>query len=151
MSKNIKNECFQVNNTLIRNTLIKNAVTKSQKSHGFTLIEVMLALAVFSIAGIALLSTASNNARNIGYLESKMFANWVASNQLVAASLEVKWPPKNNLKGEVALAGRAWFWQQKVIKTTDNDMRAIVMEVRLREDDELAISSLTTYISKVAK
>jgi len=151
MSKNIKNECFQVNNTLIRNTLIKNAVTKSQKSHGFTLIEVMLALAVFSIAGIALLSTASNNARNIGYLESKMFANWVASNQLVAASLEVKWPPKNNLKGEVELAGRAWFWQQKVIKTTDNDMRAIVMEVRLREDDELAISSLTTYISKVAK
>jgi len=151
MSKNIKNECFQVNNTLIRNTLIKNAVTKSQKSHGFTLIEVMLALAVFSIAGIALLSTASNNARNIGYLESKMFANWVASNQLVAASLEAKWPPKNNLKGEVELAGRAWFWQQKVIKTTDNDMRAIVMEVRLREDGELAISSLTTYISKVAK
>jgi len=111
----------------------------------------MLALAVFSIAGIALLSTASNNARNIGYLESKMFANWVASNQLVAASLIDKWPPKNNLKGEVELAGRAWFWKQKVIKTTDKDMRAIVMEVRLLEDDELAISSLTTYVSKVEK
>lgn len=146
MSSQIKTEGFRVNNTLI-----KNAVTKSQKSLGFTLIEVMLALAVFSIAGIALLSTANNNARNIGYLESKMFANWVASNQLVAASLEAKWPPKNNLKGEVELAGRAWFWQQKVIKTTDNDMRAIVMEVRLHEDDELAISSLTTYISKVVK
>jgi len=128
---------------------IKQRQLKGQKSSGFTLIEVMLALAVFSIAGIALLSTASNNARNIGYLESKMFANWVASNQLVAASLETKWPPKNNLKGEVELAGRAWFWQQKVIKTTDSDMRAIVMEVRSREDDELAISSLTTYVSKV--
>ena len=120
-------------------------------SYGFTLIEVMLALAVFSIAGVALLSTASNNARNVGYLESKMFADWVASNQLVNATLEKKWPPKNNLKGEVELAGRAWFWQQKVIKTTDKDMRAIVMEVRANEDDELAMTSLTTYVSKVAQ
>jgi general secretion pathway protein I len=123
----------------------------SKKTLGFTLIEVMLAMAVFSIAGIALLSTATNNARNIGYLEDKMFANWVAANQLVATHLVEKWPPKNNLKGEVELAGRAWFWQQKVIKTTDKDMRAIVMEIRLKEADELAISSLTTYVSKVEK
>ena len=111
----------------------------------------MLAMAVFSIAGIALLSAATNNARNIGYLEDKMFANWIAANQLVAAHLVEKWPPKNNLKGEVELAGRAWFWQQKVTKTTDKDMREIVLEVRLKEDDELALSSLTTYVSKVEK
>lgn len=123
----------------------------SKKTLGFTLIEVMLAMAVFSIAGIALLSAATNNARNLGYLEDKMFANWVAANQLVATHLVETWPPKNNLKGEVELAGRAWFWQQKVIKTTDKDMRAIVMEIRLKKDDELAISSLTTYISKVEK
>lgn len=122
-----------------------------KKSLGFTLIEVMLAMAVFSIAGIALLTTATNNSRNIAYLEDKMFANWVASNQLVSVHLGKSWPPKNNLKGEVELAGRAWFWQQKVIKTTNKDMRAIVMEIRLTEDDELPISSLTTYVSKVEK
>ena len=109
----------------------------------------MLALAVFSIAGIALLTTASNNTRNIGHLENIMFANWVTSNQLVETSLLKTWPPKNNLKGEVELAGRSWFWKQTVIKTTDNNMRAIVMEVRLHEDDKLAVSSLTTYVSKV--
>ncbi len=124
---------------------------QSKKTLGFTLIEVMLAMAVFSIAGIALLSTASNNARHIGHLENKMFANWVAANQLVAANLVEKWPPKNNAKGEVKLAGRAWFWQQKVIKTTDKDMRTIVIEVRLKADDELTISSLTTYVAKVEK
>jgi general secretion pathway protein I len=122
-----------------------------KKSLGFTLIEVMLAMAVFSIAGIALLTTATNNSRNIAYLEDKMFANWVASNQLVSVHLGESWPPKNNLKGEVELAGRAWFWQQKVIKTTDKNMRAIVMEIRLAKDDELPISSLTTYVSKVEK
>jgi len=133
-----------------RNLLRKNR-PKLFQHQGFTLIEVMLAMAVFAIAGIALLSASSNNARNIGHLDNKMFANWVASNQLVAASLEENWPPKNNLKGEVELAGKAWFWQQKVIKTTDKDMRAIVMEIRLNENDELAVTSLTTYISKVEK
>jgi general secretion pathway protein I len=118
-------------------------------SRGFTLIEVMLAMAVFAIAGLALLSAASNNARNMGHLESKMFANWVASDQLVAVNLEQKWPPKNNAKGDVELAGRQWFWHQSVLKTTDKDMRAIVVEVRLNEDDKLPLTSLTTYVSKV--
>ncbi len=118
-------------------------------TRGFTLIEVMLAMAVFAIAGLALLSAASNNARNMGHLENKMFANWVASNQLVTVNLEKKWPPKNNAKGDVELAGRQWFWHQKVLKTTDKDMRAIVMEVRLSEDEKLPLTSLTTYVSKV--
>ena len=124
---------------------------QSKKTLGFTLIEVMLAMAVFSIAGVALLSAATNNARNISYLEDKMFANWVASNQLVATHLVETWPPKNNLKGEVELGGRAWFWQQKVVKTTDKNMRQIVMEIRLKESDELAIGSITTYVSRMEK
>jgi general secretion pathway protein I len=115
---------------------------------GFTLIEVMLAMAVFSIAGIAILGTAETNARNLGYLESKIIANWVASNQLVEATLDSSWPPKNNKKGKVELAGQEWLWQQKVIKTTDKDMRAIVMEVRLDEKNPAALTSLMTYISK---
>ena len=139
---------IKVGRPLGRHTLRKSA---AKAMLGFTLIEVMLAMAVFAIAGVALLSAASNNARNIGHLESIMFANWVASNQLVEISLATQWPPKNNLKGEVELAGRDWFWQQKVIKTTDKDMRAIVMEIRLKEDDELAVSSLMAYVSKVEK
>ncbi len=124
-------------------TLAKSTIQK-----GFTLIEVMLAMAVFSIAGIAILGTADTNARNLGYLESKIIANWVASNQLVEATLDSSWPPKNNKKGKVELAGQEWLWQQKVIKTTDKDLRAIVMEVRLDEKNPAALTSLMTYISK---
>ncbi len=78
-----------------------------------------------------------------------MLANWVASNQLVEAKLTESWPPRNNKKGEEELAGQTWFWQQKVIKTTDNDLRALSVEVRKNEKDEKAIISLLTYVSKV--
>ncbi|MFT6507290.1 MAG: general secretion pathway protein I [Colwellia sp.] len=126
--------------------MLANYYRKLEK--GFTLIEVMLAMAVFSIAGIAILGTADTNARNLGYLESKILASWVASNQLVEITLDDTWPPKNNKKGKVELAGLEWFWLQKVIKTTDKDMRAIVLEVRLDEKDPSALTSLMTYVSK---
>jgi general secretion pathway protein I len=117
-------------------------------SKGFTLIEVMLAMAIFSIAGIALLSAADNNFRNLSHLENKILANWVASNQLVEITLDQTWPPKNNKKGTVEMASREWFWAQKVIKTGDKNMRAVVIEVRLIEDEKLALTSVMTYVSK---
>ena len=118
------------------------------KQHGFTLIEVMLAMAVFAIAGVALLGVADNNYRHISHLEEQMFANWVASNQLVEVSLDKTWPPKNNRKGKVEMAGRTWYWQQKVINTTNKELRAVNMQVRLNENDDLVSASLMTYLAQ---
>jgi general secretion pathway protein I len=127
------------------------SVFRLKKQRAFTLLEVMLAMAVFAIAGVALLGAAGNNLKNMANLETKMFANWVASNQLVEVNLNTNWPPRNNKKGKVEMAGREWYWQQKVIKTTDKDMRAVVLEVRLDEDEKQPLTSLMTYVSKVAK
>jgi len=123
-------------------------ISNSTKPLGFTLIEVMLAMAVFAIAGVALLGVADNNYRHISHIEEQMFANWVASNQLVEVSLDKTWPPKNNRKGKVEMAGRTWYWQQKVIKTTNKELRAVNMQVRLNEDDELVSASLMTYLAQ---
>jgi len=127
---------------------LKNYNPNGAKKSGFTLIEVMLAMAVFAVAGVALLGVADNNYRHISHLEEQMFANWVASNQLVEASLDKTWPPKNNRKGKVEMAGRTWYWQQKVVKTANKEMRAVTMEVRLDEDEELVTSSVTTYLAQ---
>ncbi len=128
--------------------VIKGQTNHKVKAKGFTLLEVMLAMAVFSIAGIALLGTAQNNISSLSHIEEQMLANWVASNQLVESHLEAKWPPKNNKKGKVELAGREWFWQQKVLKTTDESMRSVEIQVRLDESAKLPVSSLTTFVSK---
>lgn len=121
---------------------------KAKLAQGFTLIEVMLAMAIFAIAGVSLLNTADNNFKNLSHLESKILANWLASNQLVEVTLDQQWPPKNNKKGMVEMASREWFWAQKVIKTGDKNMRAVVIEIRLVEDEKLALTSVMTYVSK---
>ncbi|MBO9491885.1 type II secretion system minor pseudopilin GspI [Endozoicomonas sp. G2_1] len=128
--------------------LQQRAKRAKSRSFGFTLIEVMLAMAVLAIAGVALVSATSSNVRHIGQLEERMVANWVASNQLVEVNLDETWPPRNNKKGKMELASKEWFWQQKVVRTTDSNMRAVTIEVRLNEDDELPITSLQTYIAR---
>lgn len=126
----------------------QRAVDKPRNFIGFTLIEIMLAMAIFAIAGVAILGVTDTNTRNLSYLETKIMADWVASNQLVEASLQTSWPPKNNKKGKVELAGLTWFWQQKVIETTDKNMRALEIEVRLNEKEESPLTSLLTYVAK---
>ncbi|MFD2165439.1 type II secretion system minor pseudopilin GspI [Thalassotalea euphylliae] len=119
------------------------------KLRGFTLIEVMLAMAVFAIAGVALMGAAQNNFDNLSRLEQKTVANWVASNQLTAAVLDTKqWPPKNNRKGEVEMAGSKWYWQQKVERTQDSALRSVTIEVRATVDQEKPITEMTTFIAR---
>lgn len=121
---------------------------KHFRALGFTLIEVMLAVAIFAIAGVAILGTAQNNLESLSALEQKSVAGWVAANQLTAASLNQQWPPKNNVKGKVEMAGSTWFWQQKVVRTQDNDLRQVTIEVRKNEDDKQALTELVTFIAK---
>jgi len=118
------------------------------KAPGFTLIEVMLAMAVFAIAGTALLGVANTNTSSLAHLEKSIIANWIASNRLVDVTLDKSWPPKNNKKGKIEMAGVEWHWLQKVIKTTDNNMRVVNIEVRLDENEPLAISNLMTYLAQ---
>ena len=67
------------------------------------------------------------------------------------ASLDTAWPLKNNKKGKVELAGREWFWIQKIKKTNDKNMSSVTIEVRLKEDEKSSINYLTTYLAKATK
>lgn len=60
-------------------------------ARGMTLLEVMVALAVFAIAGLAVMKTASEHLSGLNYLEQKTLATWVVENQLVQQKLEAKW------------------------------------------------------------
>jgi general secretion pathway protein I len=77
-----------------------------------------------------------------------MYAQWIAADQLVDVNLSANWPPKNNAKGQVDLAGREWHWLQKVRKTEDSGLVEITVEVRRQESDTQALAFLSTFVSK---
>ena len=55
---------------------------RGSKRSGFTLIEVLVALAIISIALLSALRAAGQGTNNVGELRSRLLAGWVAENLL---------------------------------------------------------------------
>jgi len=121
-------------------------MSKAILQRGMTLIEVMVALAVFSLAALSVVTVASEHLRSIDYLEQKTLAMWVANNQLTELELVGKLPGYGIKKGKVEYAGSTWFWQRETLKTADDSFRSINIRVFNREDAEDALADLSSYM-----
>jgi len=118
------------------------------KSVGFTLIEVMIALAIFAVA-VASLSTAMHgNIRNADYLKEKTIANWIANNKLVEIHAANTYPPLQDRSDKIEYAGAEWVVTTKVQKAqTKMPIRIVEVSVgRENSDDEVDYFSTITAI-----
>jgi len=122
--------------------------TKRIMQRGMTLIEVMVALAVFSLAALSVVNVATQHLRSIDYLEQKNIALWVANNHLTELELQGKLPELGIKRGELEYAGSTWYWQQQTDKTADTDFRAINLRVFNQEKSEHALADLSSYMVK---
>lgn len=102
---------------------------------GFTLLEVLVALAVLAIAMSAIIHAATQSIRGVAALREQTFAGWVALNQVNQLLLESKpWPSEGRRVGKADLAGRTWRWEAQFAKTDDPDLRRVEMTVRGAEN-----------------
>jgi general secretion pathway protein I len=97
---------------------------------GFTLIEVLVALAIVTVGMAAVLGTLNSSADTIVYLRDKTFANWVALNQVATVRLAGQQPATGDSDGKVDFAGRTWVWHQTVSTTQIPGMERIDVNVR---------------------
>ncbi|MFC3396275.1 type II secretion system minor pseudopilin GspI [Brenneria rubrifaciens] len=118
------------------------------RQQGMTLIEVLVALTVFALAGIAVLQTTATQAGSLSRLEEKTFAMWVAENQQVQLRLAQRWPETHWVKGESQFAGQRWYWRWQGVETGDPQFRALDVEVRRSKDQLAADGTLRTYVVK---
>lgn len=102
------------------------------KSSGMTLLEVLVALAVFAFAALALIKAVTQQTVGLSALEEKTLANWVAENQLVELRLKKVWPEKNWVSGSSEMAGQKWYWRYQGVDTADPRLRAVDIEVSLQ-------------------
>lgn len=119
---------------------------KSQK--GITLLELLVALAVFSISAIAILDTIGATSRIVSELEQKTLSHWVAGNRLSEIALKSKWPNIGVTRSEVNMADRQWYLETTVEKTARADMRRITVAVRLNKEHESPIVSRLAFAGK---
>ena len=97
---------------------------------GFTLIEVLVALAIVAIGMAAVLEALTSSANTALYLEDKTLAQWVALNRIETVRLTGTVPTGGTSNDNIDYAGRSWEWQQKVSNTQIPGMVQIEVDVR---------------------
>jgi general secretion pathway protein I len=106
---------------------------KLRRGRGFTLIEVLVALAIVAIGMAAVLSTITSSARTVLYMRDKTLANWVALNHIAEQRLQPQMPQLGNTDGDVDYAGQKWHWRQETVATAVKGM--VRMDVMTRPAD----------------
>jgi general secretion pathway protein I len=100
---------------------------------GFTLIEVLVALAIVTIGMAAVLESLSSSANTVSYLRDKTLSEWVGLNQIATARLNLQpgqVPMTGNTQGDIDYAGRSWHWRQEVSETQVKGIVRIDVKVR---------------------
>jgi len=121
------------------------------RARGFTLVEVMVALAIVAVALPALLLALSQQADDTAYLRDKTVAQMVAANKLAEIRLIVG--STRNLQagrsnGVETMVGRDWHWWVETVATPVEKFFRIEIRVALdpeREDQPLY--TLTAFMT----
>jgi general secretion pathway protein I len=89
---------------------------RNQHTRGFTLIEVLIALAIVAMSVGALLGTLTSAASNISYLRDKTLGEWVALNRLTEIRISQQMPDPGKRSGNATMGGMRWQWEQEVVE-----------------------------------
>ncbi len=120
-----------------------------RRHSGFTLLEVLVALAVLAFALASLVKGIGGNASNEAYLRDKTLAQWVAMNVAAEMQLADKWPDKGKKQGSETMGGHEWFWRSEVSDTFDEDVLRLEVKVRVADDsDSSPLSSVVAFLPK---
>jgi general secretion pathway protein I len=103
--------------------------TSPLRSHGFTLVEVLVALMVVALGLTALMVTVSSTARTSGYLRDKTLAQWIGLNRLTEVRLNLNKFAQNTDTGELDFAGRTWHYDTRYFDTSIASMKRVVVRV----------------------
>ena len=126
----------------------RTAPPRRGRAGGFTLIEVLIALAILAIALGALVAETSHYISNTARLQDRTLAHWIAANRVAELQVGDVWPTAGTSNGTVEFAGREWAWTVIVSDTPDESIRRVDVEVRAERGRERADGSAIAYLER---
>ena len=113
---------------------------------GFTLVEVLVALAIISIALLSALRAAGQGTNNVGELRSRLLAGWVAENLLAEHRARADWLPLGMQRGTAHEGGLDFAWREEVIATPNVAFRRVDVRVFANAEETHSLAHLAGFI-----
>jgi len=120
------------------------------QSRGFTLIEILVALALAAVALAAGMRALAQAADGAGTLKARTLALWVAQNRLAAIQLAPDSLARANSQGQAVQAGVSFLWKVNVGGTPNPAFRRVDIVVAEAATPDYALARLTGYVAGTA-
>ena len=121
-----------------------------KKQDGFTLIEVLASLLIFSTAILGLMHAGSENIRAMSVLEQKQLAGIVADNQLLLALNRPAPLRVGTQQDSGEMAGRDWNWRIQTQDTGNAGFFKITISVREKTSEQVLVTRTAFAANKPA-
>ena len=119
---------------------------KPNRHGGFTLLEVLVALAILAVTMAAVGRAASSGVQHVEAMRVRVLADWVAQNRLALHAARGDWLPVGIQNGEEEQAGRKYAWREEIIATPNPTLRRIVVNVYSPDDKDYSLRETTAYL-----
>ena len=115
---------------------------------GFTLVEVLVALAIVSIALMAALRAAGQGTSAVSELRVRMLAGWVAENRRAEHRARGDWLPLGIARGTESQGGVELAWREEVIATPNSAFRRVDVFVSQPAQESRSLARLTGFVAQ---
>ncbi|HEY7788695.1 MAG TPA: type II secretion system minor pseudopilin GspI [Casimicrobiaceae bacterium] len=117
-----------------------------RSARAFTLIEVLVALAIVAVALAAGMRALAQSADGATSLKLRTLALWVAQNRLAQAQLADPWPSRGITDGGESQAAVQFVWRQTVSDTPNPAFRKIEIVVAEPGVPDYTLAHLSGYL-----
>ncbi|MBZ0105228.1 MAG: type II secretion system minor pseudopilin GspI [Sulfuricella denitrificans] len=116
------------------------------KKNGFTLIEVLVALAILAIALAAAARASGMSISGSERLKLRLLASWSAQNRLAEHTARHSWPEIGTRSGDLEQGGIPMHWEERISATPNTRFRRVEIVITPQDEPQYQAAQLSGYL-----